>query len=81
MELSAVLPWLVFLAILAAVLAALLWLAARVRRRGVGRELMGPVDLIYRPHTHLLNQEIVIQDQRAVDTPAPGDPLERRRES
>jgi hypothetical protein len=71
---GAVVPWLVFVVVLAAVIGALLWLAARVRRRGVGRELMGPVDLIYRPHTHLINQEIVIHDQRAVDTPAPGDP-------
>jgi hypothetical protein len=75
---GAVVPWLVFLVVLAALIACLVWLAARVRRRGAGRELMAPVDLIYRPHTHLLNQEIVIQDQRAAETPAPGDPLRRR---
>jgi len=78
---GAVVPWLVFLVVLAALIACLVWLAARVRRRGVGRELMGPVDLIYRPHTHLLNQEIVIHDQRAADAPAPGDPLKRRGDS
>ena len=72
-----VLPWLVLLVILAALAASLLWLARRVRRRGGGRELMGPVDLMYRPHAHMLNQEIVIQERRAVDNAGPGDPLKR----
>ena len=76
---GAVITWLVFLVALAAVISCLCWLAARTRRRGVGREIMGPVDQIYRPHTHLINQEIVIHDQRAVDTPAPGDPLRQAR--
>ncbi|SNY46868.1 hypothetical protein SAMN05421748_10824 [Paractinoplanes atraurantiacus] len=72
-------PWLVFVAVLAALLVCLAWLAARSRRRGVGREIMGPVDLIYRPHTHKINQEIQIQEERMVGTPSPGDPLKRAR--
>jgi hypothetical protein len=48
-------------------------LAARTRRRGVGRDIMCPVDLIYRPHTHQLNAEIQVQEQRRVPIPSPGD--------
>ena len=67
-------PWLIFIAALAAVLGALAWLAARTRRRGVGLEVMGPVDLIYRPHTHEINREIRAQEQRGVAiAPADGD--------
>ncbi|MCA2215374.1 hypothetical protein [Jidongwangia harbinensis] len=65
----AVVPFLVFAVALGTVLAALAWLAARTRRRGVGRELMGPVDLLYRPHTHQLNQEIRQQEQQMVAMP------------
>jgi hypothetical protein len=69
-----VLPWLVFVAALAAVLGALTWLASRTRRRGVGLEVMGPVDLIYRPHTYEINREIRTQEQRGVAiAPADGD--------
>ena len=75
---SAVLPWVVLVVVLGGVAWCLTRLAARVRRRGGGSELMGPVDLMYRPHTHLLRQEMAIHDQRAADTPAPGDPLRRR---
>lgn len=75
---QAIMPWAVTAAFLAVVLAGLAWLAARARRRGVGREIMGPVDLIYRPHTHRLNQEMQVQEQRMVALPPPGDPLERQ---
>ena len=67
-------PWLVFIAVLTAVLGALTWLASRTRRRGVGMEVMGPVDLIYRPHTYEINREIRTQEQRGVAiAPADGD--------
>jgi hypothetical protein len=65
----AVVPFLIFVVALSAVLVALAWLAARTRRRGVGRDLMGPVDLLYRPHTHQLNQEIRQQEQQTVAMP------------
>ncbi len=70
-----VIPWLVFAAGLAAVLGALAWLAARTRRRGVGRELMGPVDLIYRPHTHQINLETRTREERMVAIPPAEGPL------
>ena len=74
-----IVPWLVFVAILAALLGGLAWLASRVRRSGVGREIMGPVDLMYRPHTHQINLEIQVQEERRVAVPTPGDPLKRGR--
>jgi hypothetical protein len=74
-----IVPWLVFVAVLAALLGCLAWLASRTRRRGVGREIMGPVDLIYRPHTHEINKEIQVQEERMVAMPSPGDPLKRTR--
>jgi hypothetical protein len=75
---SQIVPFLVFVAAVAAILSGLARLAARTRRRGVGRELMGPVDLIYRPHTHEINHEIQAHEQRMVEMPAPGDPFRRR---
>jgi hypothetical protein len=74
-----IVPWLVFVSVLAALLGCLAWLASRTRRRGVGREIMGPVDLIYRPHTHEINKEIQVQEERMVAMPSPGDPLNRTR--
>jgi len=65
-------PCLVFTITLAAVLGALALLASRTRRRGVGLEVMGPVDLIYRPHTYEINREIRTQEQRGVAV-APAD--------
>jgi hypothetical protein len=76
---EAIVPWLAFVAALALVLGCLAWLASRTRRSGVGREIMGPVDLIYRPHTHQINREIQIQEERLVAMPSPGDPLKRSR--
>ena len=68
-------PWLVSAAVLAAVLGALAWLAARTRRRGVGRDLMGAVDLVYRPHTHQINLATRAHEQRMVARPpADGKP-------
>ena len=67
-------PWLISAAVLAAVLGTLAWLAARIRRRGVGQEIMGPVDLIYRPHTYQINLETRSHEQRTVARPpADGD--------
>ena len=72
-----VLAGLTFVAVLGVVCWSLMWLAARVRRRGVGRELMGPVDLLYRPHTHEINIEMRTQEERMVEMPSPGEPGRR----
>lgn len=62
-----------------AVLVALVWLARRVRRRGIGGGLMGPVDEIWRPDTHRLRLEIETHEQRMMPVPAPKDQERRRR--
>jgi hypothetical protein len=74
-----IVPWIVTVVAVAAVLAGLAWLAARTRRRGVGREIMGPVDMIYRPHTHQVNREIRTQEERMVARPSPDEPAHDRR--
>lgn len=52
----------------------LAWAARRVRARGgSGAGLMGVFDEIYNPAAHRHNQEMVVYDQRAAPTPAPGD--------
>jgi hypothetical protein len=68
-------PCLIFTVVLTAVLGALTRLAARTRRRGVGLEVMGPVDQIYRPHTYEINREIRTQEQRGVAVAPAGDNL------
>jgi hypothetical protein len=50
-----------------------MWLGVRARRRGVGREIMGPVDLIYRPHSQLINAEIQVQEKLMASKSSPGD--------
>jgi hypothetical protein len=72
---EAVVASLVVLGSFAAVLSGLWWLAARVRRRGAGRDLMGPIDLIYRPHTQLINIEVQVQEQRMAPMASPDDKL------
>lgn len=72
-------PWLVFVAVFAALLGGLAWVASRLRRSGVGRQLMGPMDLIFRPQTHELNGEIQVQEEHMVAMPSAGDPLKRSR--
>ena len=68
-----IVPWLVTAAVLTAILRGLVWLGVRARRRGVGREIMGPVDLIYRPHTQLINAEIQVQETLVAPKSLPGD--------
>jgi hypothetical protein len=56
---------------LVAVLSLLAWLARRVRRRGVGGTLMGPIDEIYNPGAHRSRFEIQAQARRGVALPSP----------
>ena len=57
----------------AAVLAGCVWLGRRVRRRGTGGGLMGPLDEIYHPEAHRLRMAIEVHEQRVVPLPAAGD--------
>ena len=58
---------------LVAVVAALLWLAARVRRRGIGGNVMAAVDEVWRPTAHQSYYEIRAQSERGVATQSPDD--------
>jgi hypothetical protein len=68
-----IIAWSVVAGVLAAILGGLAWLGSRARRRGVGREIMGPVDLIYRPHTHQINIQIQVQEERVLPSPSADD--------
>lgn len=56
---------------LAAVLGALALLARRIRRRGIGGAIMGPIDEIYHPGAHRSRYEIQAQSRRGVTLPSP----------
>lgn len=67
-----VLIFLVFAGCLAAVLGALWWLASRVRRRGIGGEVMGPFEEMWHPAAHRFRAEIRVQETRTVPMPPQG---------
>ncbi|MFI1987900.1 hypothetical protein [Actinoplanes sp. NPDC020271] len=62
--------------VFAAVLAALLWALARfgawVKRKGIGGGIMGPIDEVYRPAADRARRETAIHEQRVLP-PRPGD--------
>ncbi|WP_323373575.1 hypothetical protein [Plantactinospora alkalitolerans] len=60
---------------LGAVLAGLMWLARRVRRRGIGDAMMGPFEEIWHPAGQRARIEIRVQEERAVPMPSPDDRL------
>jgi hypothetical protein len=68
-----VLALLVVAAGFAAVVAALLWLRSRVRRRGLGGGLMGPIDEIYHPAAHRFRLEVQAHEQRMAPMPPAED--------
>ncbi|WP_236789289.1 hypothetical protein [Amycolatopsis sp. GM8] len=56
-------------------LAGLPWLAARVRRRGVGAGLLGPIEEIWGyPEAHRMRFEIEARQEAPAPAPSPGDP-------
>ncbi|WP_282771687.1 hypothetical protein [Saccharomonospora viridis] len=56
------------------VLGGLPWLAARVRRRGIGGEVLGPFEEMWHPAAVRARQEIDVQVELRVPAPSPGDP-------
>jgi hypothetical protein len=58
---------------LAGVLALLAWRGSRVRRRGVGGDVMGPFDEIWHPAAHRFRAEIKVYEERVVP-PRSGEP-------
>ncbi|MDG4783333.1 hypothetical protein O7614_27110 [Micromonospora sp. WMMD961] len=67
-----VLIFLLVAACVAAILRALTWLGSRVRRRGIGGEVMGPFEEMWHPAAHRLRVEIRVQEARTVPTPPQG---------
>ena len=57
----------------ALVAAALMWLAMRVRRRGVGGDVMAVVDQIFRPTAHESHFEVRAQAERRTPVESPDD--------
>ncbi|HVW39847.1 MAG TPA: hypothetical protein VHC18_00705 [Amycolatopsis sp.] len=56
-------------------LAGLPWLASRVRRRGVGGGLLGPIEEVWGyPEAHRNRAVIEAQQERRAQSPSPGDP-------
>jgi hypothetical protein len=62
------------LAVAGALLGGLPWLAARVRRRGVGGSPLTALDEIWHPAAHQARTRIEIQDERVTPAPSPADP-------
>ena len=59
--------------VLLAVLLALHWLATRVRRRGIGADVMAEIDQVFRPTAHQSHHEIRAQSERGVTMTSPDD--------
>ncbi|SCG74484.1 hypothetical protein [Micromonospora humi] len=64
---------------LAGTLCLLAWLAARVRSRGVGDNVMGPFEEIWHPAAHRYRAEIKVHEERVAPLPPAGDPGRRGR--
>lgn len=58
---------------LALVLAPFVWLARKVRRSGVGAQVMGPIDEVYNPGAFRSRHELQISEQRTVPRPSADD--------
>lgn len=71
------LGFVLFIGAFAAMLGAFTWLGSRIRRRGIGGGLMGPIDEMYNPRAHRYRLEIQIQERQVVPVPSPDD--QRRR--
>lgn len=70
---TAFLAFLATAAGVALVAAGLVWLGRRVRRRGVGGEVMGPFEEIWHPAAHRARLEIEVREERMVPLPSPDD--------
>lgn len=59
--------------VLGGTLATLPWLAARVRRRGIGGNPFAPFEEMWHPAVHRAHTEIQVQAEQGEPGPAPGD--------
>nr|MDT0658863.1 hypothetical protein [Micromonospora sp. DSM 115978] len=68
-----VLAILVVVASVTVIAGALLRLGARVRRRGVGVDVLGPFEEMWHPAAHRSRQEVRVQEERVAPMPTPDD--------
>lgn len=61
------------------VMGCLAWLGSRARRRGVGGEVMGPVEEIFHPAAHHFRPQIRAAEERVVPNPSADDRMGSRR--
>ena len=57
----------------------LVWLARRVRRRGVGSSVLSPIEEIWHPAIREFRFETQAQEERMVPMRSPDDPLHKTR--
>ncbi|WP_163507354.1 hypothetical protein [Fodinicola acaciae] len=55
----------------------LVWLARRVRRRGVGDSVLSPIEEIWHPAIREYRFETQAQEERMVARTSPDDPLDK----
>ena len=67
------LSFLIVAGVLAPILGVLAWLGSRVRRRGVGGDIMGPVEEIWYATARSSRLVIHEQNERMVPIPSPDD--------
>jgi hypothetical protein len=63
----------------AAILGAVAWLGTRIRRRGIGGGLMGPIEEIYSPGAHRARLDIQTHEERMAPMSSPDDQWSRIR--
>jgi hypothetical protein len=51
----------------------LVWLASRVRARGIGNAVLGPLEEIWHPEAHQKRIEVRVQEERVSPTRSPSD--------
>ncbi|WP_163571466.1 hypothetical protein [Fodinicola feengrottensis] len=68
----AIAVWSVFLAVM---MGGLVWLARRVRRRGVGSSVLSPIEEIWHPAIREFRFETEAYEERMVPMRTPDDPL------
>jgi hypothetical protein len=70
---TGVVAFLVVAASVAGIAAGLVWMGARLRRRGGGVDVMGPFEEMWHPAAHRSRLEVQAQEEWVVPMPTPDD--------
>lgn len=57
----------------AVIMGGFMWLASRIRRRGLGGAVMGPIDEVYHPQAHRARFDQQVEAEAVAPTPSPDD--------